>query len=436
MNILLNSNLKKKQFTIYRCILSILSICIFFSGLDSYLYSLRLIPPIYQVIIVFILASIPIIITLQSRISSFPIRIIVWCYLYLFISISSTLLLKAPDSVSLQALDVRIRDAVFLILMLVIFSGCSITQLWAKRSILGITIISTFNNIYEFFNPSAFGSSQILGRVAGWYDHANNSGMALVFGMIISVEILKNKNIRIFYTLLISLGVVVTFSRGSQLCLLISVTYLAVSGVLSRQRTFAILLILSLILTVFTTQVNNVIYLKRSDGSRYLNKNTINRIEWMLNPLSKETENESQVERKELFDEAWNKFSKRPFLGHGLNQSTSRKQSPNSKSSDISGNLVRPKPHNMYLVFMVEHGIIGLFIYPSLLISSAWKKQGKLASTGIIFVIVFLFRGLFSHTLLHSRFFLLGVALVATTTSLNSKLAYDKRLSAAKFKTG
>ena len=68
---------------------------------------------------------------------------------------------------------------------------------------------------------------------------------------------------------------------------------------------------------------------------------------------------------------------------------------------------------------LVDHGVIGFFIIPFLLLSVLWglnRKTIDLAAPWLIFMIMW---GMFSHNVLEERYILLAVALVASMVAAN-----------------
>jgi len=78
--------------------------------------------------------------------------------------------------------------------------------------------------------------------------------------------------------------------------------------------------------------------------------------------------------------------------------------------------------HNIYLLLMAEYGILGMFIYPLLMLSIIWKAQGEAKQTGIAAIVYFLIIGLTSSNVLFGFHTLLIMGVL-------SSWAYKSRLS-------
>ena len=142
-----------------------------------------------------------------------------------------------------------------------------------------------------------------------------------------------------------------------------------------------------------STQLNNLSHLKTADGTNLFTKDSISRVEFLLDPLShEETSNDGRLKH---VDEAWKKFARSPFTGNGLGSGANTKY--------IAANGIAQRSHNIYLDLMVEYGFLGALIYPWLLLASVWKVQGELLKKqAIAFVVFLLIWGFFSHTVINS----------------------------------
>ncbi len=121
-----------------------------------------------------------------------------------------------------------------------------------------------------------------------------------------------------------------------------------------------------------------------------LNKNVLARLDWFNNPG---TSDMSTTERKEVAEFGWEMFSESPMLGNGVGASINWSH---EKSS-----------HNEYLNMMVDHGILGLFILPLLVLASAWGAQGEARLIAFGCAIFILYLGFFSHNVLSERYVLM-----------------------------
>ena len=115
---------------------------------------------------------------------------------------------------------------------------------------------------------------------------------------------------------------------------------------------------------------------------------------------------DSANERKAVAAKAWDLFGQQPLLGWGT-----------GASRRIDGFQVGT--HNIYLAMLVDHGIIGLFIIPGLLLAVLWGANRKTMDVAIPFTIFIIIWGFFSHNVLEERFIFLATGLLASMIASN-----------------
>jgi O-antigen ligase len=407
----------------YQIFLALSTIFIFFSEICFYLYDIKLGPPPVLYFYGFAVLALPLYFSISSRIKYLPYSIVIWCCIYLSIACLTVVLVGVDWYIEspMQPLRDRIRDVLFLLLMLVIFSKYSIVQLWTKRAILLLTFFNVFINFYQFFNPSAFPvkyeESSLYGlygseRAVGFYGNANSTGFALILCIILSVDLIKPKY-RFLFVLIGGLGILPTFTRGAMICWLLTVITLIITKIIPRSQVPYIGLSLITILLILGLQSNNLSSLRGSDGSLLLNQDMQDRIEWIVNPFSSKSKNIDNNSREFLVQQSWQKFAEKPFLGNGLD----------STKTQFSVGLAQDT-HNIYLKLIVEHGFLGVFIYPLLILATIWKAQGETKKIGIVFAINLLVWGLFNHNIIRDFSSLVAFGLMASMTrqsQLNQK---------------
>lgn len=392
----------------YQCVLAMGMVAIFFTRLDVFLEQKGFIVPLYW-LYGFIAFSIPLWFLLSEKIKYLLVPVLGWCALYIAINTLSILASdKIPDT---QLFEDRLRSIIFLLFAVFIFSEHPLVHKCTKVAMLLVTLMNASNHIYEMLNPFAFGALHAFGRPAGFYIDSNAASCALILGMIFSIDLLKPKY-RMLYASFVGIGVVLSFSRGGMLGWLVAVLLLSFLKTIPRSQLVYLFLGLIGLYLLLKTQINTLTYLKNFDGSPLLNQDVLSRIEWILNPTS-----ESQdLSRFTLVEDAWQQFYDSPWLGQGLGGAGS-----STFVSGFDGSAQRP--HNIYLTNMVEHGIIGFLLLPSLIYAAICKARGKTARMAIPFAIFILMWGLFSHTILSSFFILLSFAFM-------SNLAVQSRIEA------
>ena len=392
---------KNDRFLVYyQGALAVGAVAIFFTKLDIFLEQQGFGIPLYW-FMAFFLASIPLWPSVLSRLKYIPPLIFVWFGLYL--AMSSVSILVLPTMPSIQLLENQIRSIIFLLLMLLLFSKYTLVQTWTKVAILVVSLMNVFNHIYEFINPLAFGALHAEGRPGGFYIDSNEAGCALIMGMIFAIDLIKPKY-RLFFALVIGLGVVLSFSRGAMLGWLITVLFFLFTKVIPRYQISYLAISLAVIIFLITTQTKNLTYLQTADGKPLFNKSTLGRIEFLADPLSEKQD----TSRLLLLEDAWHSFAEQPFFGKGLGGAGHSRYTSNAGTAQ--------QPHNTYLKFMIEYGFLGFILYPFLIFATTWNGQGKVKKYSFAFALFLLIWGIFSHTTVSSFFILLAIAFMACLT--------------------
>jgi O-antigen ligase len=382
--------------------LAVAAVLIFFTNLDGYLFSSEILastPPLYWVIAYLVLA-IPLLFNPKSFASIQRSPLIWWCYGFILISGVWLFFQSSHSEIVWQEFGVRVSAVLFLVCLLVVLCKEN-AQLWARYALLVAALLAVAINFYELFHPATF--SLIVGRSAGLYINPNRSGNALVLGMIFCMGIL-NQRFRVLLLLVVLGGVVLTFSRAAIAGYLIVVMVLVLMGAISLRKSLLIgvIGISALFVPLLVWWDELLLQLK---GLQILNQNVLGRIDSFTN--SKGASDYSSIERHDVARAAWEMFTEKPILGHGL-------ASTREWSYAVSS-------HNQYLNFMVEHGILGAFILPLLVLAVTWRASGEVRQTGLAFATFTLFIGFFSHNVLDERYFLIMFSLM-TAMIVTSKM--------------
>lgn len=350
------------------------------------------------------------------------VPLVVWCFGFAWV----TMLWFLGSSQSETAWrDVRLRlSAIMLVLScLMIFASPSAVRS-ARWTLVFSVLLGVTLNIYDFFVPMTF--SEVHGRAAGFYVNPNISGEALVLGMILSVTVLPS-SCRGPFLLLTGVGIFLTFSRGGILAWLIAVSGLLLFTKVVRAKDLISTFLLSLLVvgTILLPKLDAILTTMDQGGA--VSKDTERRLEWLTNPF--EVSDNSGLARKYVAEQAWRKFADHPWVGSGTGTMY--------ESFDIP-------PHNQYLSYMLDHGVLGATIVPLLLLALLWRARGETMRVGLVFGTTILVLSFFTHSILdfgpNLILFALLAAMVltesfrvpdATKATTAGKATLDKALSGA-----
>jgi hypothetical protein len=395
---------KADFFVYYQSTLAVIAVFVFYTFFDVYFWeNFKIIPPVVfinlyiaAIVILFILAKFS---RIRYRI---PFELVVWCVGYSIVSSFSFLLLLSLPSyaaeVGFQQLRTRFLSECFLLLMFVIFSKHTKVQTLTRISLCVVVLIACVNNVLELLDPSIFGGLNTSGRPAGFYMNPNITGCALILGMIFGMGALPQK-IRVLFAMLVLIGVFTTFSRGSILGWFVVMGIFYYTKLVSRRQIVLWAIGIVGVSVIFGSILSGLFDLDELQRSGAITANFDNireRLEWFQNPKSED----SADSRLEVVAIAWQMFGDHPLLGNGL------ASTDNLNNWGIS-------THNMYLLSVADHGILGIFILPTLVYVVTRNAQGESKSIAWAFGAFILLWGCFSHNILEERYILMSFSLMA-----------------------
>jgi len=262
-----------------------------------------------------------------------------------------------------------------------------------RWAILAATIFACAVNWFEFFHPGAF--SLITGRAAGLYMNPNSSGAALLFGMLVSIQLLTVRW-RALFVFAIGLGILATFSRAA----LAGWTAVAASLMLEELRASGIARVfmkLVAIAVLVGVVVIGVLHSLNSEQSAALGDVVADRLGSFMSEDARD--DTSTSERRELTDQAMESIGQHPWFGAGLGTNRFLDRETGS--------------HNQYLDLMVQHGIIGVLVLPLLAVALTYGSHRPARADAMRFAFLLLFLGFFSHNMLDERYLLAAVVVQA-----------------------
>jgi O-antigen ligase len=370
----------------YERVLAMLAVLVFYTNVTLWAFTARVssLPPLVYVG-AFAFAVTPLFFLAGRGWEVGRSPLVRWVAVYGIITCASFLWAPTTD-VTFQILRARVDGMLFLLAAMRLLAEARAAE--SARAAMVIAVLAGVGlNVYEFFNLGVF--SDTLGRSAGLYVNANVSGGSLLAGCIAGLPAVRPKA-RGYFVWVVALGILLTLSRGALLCLVAIVLALLLSRGIRIGRIFGALAILSgvalgaLAMTGGLERVQSAYDVAEDQWTR-------------LMPGAEELEvgDEYSTEyRRDVAERAWETFSEHPLMGAGT-----------GSTGDTT--------HNMYLMVLAEHGILGLLIYPGVAIALCWRRAAR-RRVDVLLLAVFLgLWGLFSHNVLEEFPLLLCVAVVS-----------------------
>jgi O-antigen ligase len=378
----------------YRAFLVIFVVAVFFTYFSDYTERFGVIPLYWIMLFGALAAPLALHGALSQRI---PIPPLLWWALF-YLDISIVWFYRTDqDAFAYQEVRKRILSMLFLMLGMIVFSREREQRIGRQMVALGV-LLATALNIYELFHPLTF--STIPGRSTGLYSNVNQSGAALVLGLILSFHVIPNR-LKPLFLLTVAVGIVPTFSRSAMIAYMVVVGYFFMRDGLIVQLRRVVVLIATGVALVFSPIWKDLQQSLENRGA--LNLNVLQRVSFFTQG---NTSDASSNERRAVAARAWQLFGDHPVLGWGT-----------GASRRIEGFEVGT--HNIYLAMLVDHGIMGIFVIPGLLLAVIWGANRKTIDLTIPYLLFMVIWGFFSHNVLEERYILLASALLASIVMAN-----------------
>lgn len=327
-----------------------------------------------------------------------PVRpLMVWCAGFLVLSMI-WYFPSAQNARNYQEIQTRTLSVIFILLVFFLTSRPQ-DQPLARTIVALATMVSVGLNIYEVFNPLTF--SKIPGRSSGLFENSNQSGCAIMLGMIVSYGVIPPR-LRVPFVTLAGIGIVSTFTRAAMLgWVLVVLFWMAQSGLNVRKvRTMILVAALGFgfVASPFWGDMQQSL-----EKSGVLDMENLQRLAF----FSSGTTNDDSAEwRKQVVREGFALWEKRPLTGYG----TGAFRTMPGYSDTV---------HNTYVAMLLDHGVIGLFVLPSLVLAAIYRANLKTIELTAPFVLCVLMWGFFSHNTMEERYILLPVALTGAIVAAN-----------------
>jgi len=366
-------------------LLPVLVTVVFFLNLPSFVFAVdeSSYPPATYIQALLCVTVLTLIVRPRALVSFLLDPISKWILCYLLLS-GVYLIAVSDDEVAMRVFWDRLRDCSVLWLSFVTFARSSTAFQVGLRAVFVGTILGSILNYTDFFQPGtilpSWHETYNPGRSAALHLNPNGAGMALLFGLMLSVRLISTRW-RLAFIVGVGGAILVTFSRSAILALgLLVFLLLPLKGELTSRQVITLLLGLgSIFLLVSSLEVISALA-----AGRGMNEvNLLQRLEWFQS-LGREGDFSSD-QRLQVAEAAWKSFLDSPLWGHGLSE----------RDFLVAG----VGSHNIYLQHLAQHGVLGLFLFPTVVFIAARSAP---PSIRLSFVSIQLFSGFFSHNMLDS----------------------------------
>ncbi|BDA68173.1 O-antigen polymerase [Rivularia sp. IAM M-261] len=394
----ISSSKKTNNFLVYyQCFLAVVIVGVFFTAADIYWFDSGYTPPPYVLVLAVGLAATPLVPSFLSfNYKYFPNALLGWCIFYVVFSFLSYLLTIKNDLVN-QELDDRILVVIFLCVSSFVFSGKDIVIKITRISIFCVIFWNIYTYIAELFQPEIWHTLTTFnptGRPAGFYTDPNKAACVLINALIFTVGLLPPKY-RLPFCLIVFLSVFTTFSRGGMICMIILITLFFIKKILPKQQ--LIFIFAGVLALILNFSILGEFLESEASNLGIINYDLQTRISTFTNPTSRQASDDTS--RLDVVTYSWQKILESPLSGHGFG------------FVKTWGEIL---PHNMYLSYMLEHGIVGIIILPWLVFAVQSRANGEAKNLGLFLVVFTLIWSIFSNTVVYDRetltiFSLMGV---------------------------
>lgn len=296
-----------------------------------------------------------------------------------------------------------------------VFAASAAALQAARRALAFMVVMCVAVNIWDISHPFALvpSTSELVtvGRAAGLFLNPNQAGAALVAGFTLSVALVP-RGWRFVFIALVIVGVGLTFSRAALLGLALAIFALMSGGgrtVSPRQVVAA-----SILVVAFAWLAWELVSGELQQRLHIDPEVAMDRLLWILDPSGRA--DFSQEERIDLLERGWQQFLAAPVLGNGVG------------STELWG--ARSSTHNEYVMLASDFGLIGLLVFPGIVLCAMGARLGRLTDATVTGLFL-LFWGFFSHNVLSEYYLLITIAMVAALSRCEREVASEPTMSDA-----
>ena len=261
--------------------------------------------------------------------------------------------------------------------------------------------------LFDFFNPGSLTSFETpgynVGRASGLLINPNQAGYSLILSMVFIYSFCSKRIIQLALVIFIP-AILLTFSRSSWLLTILAfiIFYkkINISSIIFSIALSAFISIIGLTLFLETTNLDERLLITAFD-------NILSRLD-ILSIFDSSLSSNSDDVRNDLISYSISEWSNSIFLGNGFGYTTSW--------------IIDQGTHNMHLLFLVEFGLLGYFLYITIylyfLYNSFYQSHKGLKKLNLFIFSFLFFGGFFSHTFLIDY---QPLSFLAITASLNNQ---------------
>ena len=374
----------------YRQVLAVLLVLIFLSSLELYLFlaEYTTVTPRDWVTLLAVLVS-PLVVSGMYRRDGFNRQFgLIGLWSIVYVAIAVIWYSCYPSPAAFQEVRDRIFAAFFMTVAGLLFVDPQARRASAVAAMV-VVLVTIAVNAIQMVQPGWFVMG-VTNRASGLYGNPNQCGAALVVGMIIGSPIVPRR-FRLSFSLAVAAGIAMTFSRSTMAGFVVAaVLMLAVEASRSRVRDFAVGLLAATALLIVLVQ--GAASMGLLDGV-VLDDSQIDRVSFFK---TFEASDDAAQERRDVAGKAWQMFIEHPLQGNGVASTVQWTEAVST--------------HNMFLYFMADHGLIGVFILPALMIFALVGRPAGASGPHWAFFAFTLWYSFFSHNILSERYYLLGFA--------------------------
>ena len=335
---------------------------------------------------------------LQNKKIIFSHLLLIWLVFYLVINTVYYILAGAGSDV-FEFYRYALVDVFLLVSLSLLYNLDDENMIATRQSIVFALLIGVLLLLFDFTHPGVFPSNEhyVSGRALATFQNQNLAGALLILGFILTIDIIPKK-FRLFYSIYIFIGILVTTSRSNIMIYSIILILLAIQNKISRL--FSVVLFVLLIMIIMWLYYFGLEYLSNNFDIQFTN-DVVDRLAFFVDPQS--VSENHDTERENVLQAALIMFAEHPIFGNGMGATRLWHY--------------RVGPHNTFAAQWAEFGLIGLLIIPSFLYSTThdiiFGKKKEYRDMGILFIIYFILSSLFSHNMFEFTFNMAGGVILA-----------------------